>query len=164
MATMTPKNWALVLAVGLLLGGGVYFQHQKDTGELVTLFEKEYPKNQSATPAEQRSDAIREYIFECCKSEQAVLQLLNQNGFEIKKIDAPAEIRDLNKHYANSKKWLQKKYPKYEIVEYDAFIFAKKKTMIVDNLLYLPAIYEISFYLKNAEVHWLTAGIDRTLP
>ena len=145
-----------------LTGLGYYHFSNNDTA-LIQLYKKPYTRTAEKVPAEQRSAAVRQYIFECCKNQQDVLQLLKKNDFQIRVIDDSEEVASLNQHHESSKRRLSKRHPEYEIIDYDTFIFAKKETMRWYNFLYLPAELAIDIYIKDGKVHWLNASIERTM-
>jgi len=143
------------------LMGDTHFQ-TKDS--IMDLLAKDYPKNLQKVPAQQREEAIRSYILDCCSSEQHAINLLEDNGFEIIRTTDAAKVAELNAHFKNSKKHWADKHPEYIVEDYTGFVLAKKSAMVWYNLLHLPAEYEIHLFIINDHVSWVTARINRTMP
>lgn len=129
---------------------------------ITEMFKKDYPKDKERPPAQARGDAIREFMMECCEDQGVATKSLKDEGFAVEIIDEPKRIASLNEHYAFSQKMTKKRYPDYEIVEFDTLIIATKSASILGPLPYGPGEYTVVLRGVNGKIHWVTARIERS--
>lgn len=116
----------------------------------IDIFRKTYPSDAQSTGVEVRIREAAAYIEKCCETDEAIVEMLKRNGFEVglKQYETIQTLETSMSH---------------DPVQYDKLIFGNRSPGIL-RFWQITTTYGVGVYFKDGERVFVGAKVYKAMP